>query len=53
MNPLEAITRHGASMLTVALEREVEDYLERERYGLRQDESEFRGYSNGYCRERR
>ena len=39
-------------MLTVALEREVEEYLERQRYGRHVDESEFRGYRNGYGRER-
>ncbi len=32
-DPLEAISRQGAQrMLTVALEREVEEYLERQRY---------------------
>jgi hypothetical protein len=47
--PLEAISRQGAQrMLTVALEREVEEYLERQRYVLRVDESEFGGYRNGY-----
>lgn len=52
-DPLEAISRQGAQrMLTVALEREVEEYLERQRYVRRLDESEFRGYRNGYGRER-
>ena len=52
-DPLEAISRQGAQrMLTVALEREVEEYLERQRYVRRNDESEFRGYRNGYGRER-
>ena len=34
------------------MEREVEEYLERQRYVRRLDESEFRGYRNGYGRER-
>ncbi|HEX7295998.1 MAG TPA: IS256 family transposase [Pyrinomonadaceae bacterium] len=52
-DPLEAISRQGAQrMLTVALEREVEEYLERQRYVRQVDESEFRGYRNGYGRER-
>ena len=52
-DPLEAISRQGAQrMLTAALEREVEEYLERQRYVRRNDESEFRGYRNGYGRER-
>lgn len=52
-DPLEAISRQGAQrMLTAALEREVEEYLERQRYVRRLDESEFRGYRNGYGRER-
>ncbi|HKF94267.1 MAG TPA: IS256 family transposase, partial [Gammaproteobacteria bacterium] len=52
-DPLEAISRQGAQrMLTVALEREVEEYLERQHYVRRLDDSEFRGYRNGYGRER-
>ena len=52
-DPLEAISRQGAQrMLTVALEREVEEYLERQRYVRRLEETEFRGYRNGYGRER-
>lgn len=39
-------------MLSVALEREVEEYLERQRYVRRNDKEEFRGYRNGYGRER-
>src|SRR5215467_11380479 len=39
-------------MLTVALEREVEEYLERQRYVRRGEQTEFRGYRNGYGRER-
>ena len=39
-------------MLSVALEREVEEYLERQRYGRGGDAAEFRGYRNGYGRER-
>ena len=34
-------------MLTAALEREVEEYLERQRYVRGLDESAFRGYRNG------
>ena len=46
-DPLEAISRQGAQrMLTVALEREVEEYLERQRYVRHVDESEFGGYRN-------
>ena len=52
-DPLEAISRQGAQrMLTAALEKEVEEYLERQRYARRLEESEFRGYRNGYGRER-
>jgi len=51
-DPLEAISRQGAQrMLSAALEREVEEYLERQRY-VRRLETEFRGYRNGYGRER-
>jgi hypothetical protein len=39
-------------MLSAALEREVEEYLERQRYVRRLEETEFRGYRNGYGRER-
>jgi transposase-like protein len=52
-DPLEAISRQGAQrMLTAALEREVEEYLERQRYVRHVDATEFRGYRNGYGRER-
>lgn len=52
-DPLEAISRQGAQrMLSAALEQEVEEYLERQRYVRRHEESEFRGYRNGYGRER-
>jgi putative transposase len=52
-DPLEAISRQGAQrMLTVALEREVEEYLERQRYVRGGEQTEFRGYRNGYGRER-
>lgn len=39
-------------MLSAALEREVEEYLERQRYVRASGETEFRGYRNGYGRER-
>lgn len=52
-DPLEAISRQGAQrMLSAALEREVEEYLERQRYVRGGTEAEFRGYRNGYGRER-
>lgn len=52
-DPLEAISRQGAQrMLGVALEREVEEYLERQRYVRGGTAAEFRGYRNGYGRER-
>jgi putative transposase len=52
-DPLEALSRQGAQrMLGAALEREVEEYLERQRYVRAPEETEFRGYRNGYGRER-
>ena len=52
-DPLEAISRQGAQrMLSAALEREVEEYLERQRYVRGGTAAEFRGYRNGYGRER-
>jgi len=39
-------------MLSVALEREVEEYLSRQRYVRSSAEDHFRGYRNGYGRER-
>ena len=52
-DPLEAISRQGAQrMLSAALEREVEEYLERQRYVRHAEAAEFRGYRNGYGRER-
>jgi len=52
-DPLEALSRQGAQrMLSAALEREVEEYLERQRYVRAPEETEFRGYRNGYGRER-
>lgn len=39
-------------MLSAALEREVEEYLERQRYVRGGTAAEFRGYRNGYGRER-
>jgi putative transposase len=53
-DPLEVISREGAQrMLRVALEKEVEEYLERQRYERSTGAREFRGYRNGYGRERK
>ena len=52
-DPLEAIVRRGAKlMLQAALEHEVSEYLERNRHQRRQIEAEFRGYRNGYAKQR-
>lgn len=49
---LEAIVRRGASMLLkAALEQEVTEYLERSRH-QRVDQDQFRGYRNGYSKQR-
>lgn len=53
-DPLEALSRQGAQrMLSLALEREIEEHLERQRYVRTPEEAEFRGYRNGYGRERK
>jgi len=52
-DPLEAIVRRGARMmLEQALEQEVAEYLERSRNQRAGSEEEFRGYRNGYSKER-
>lgn len=49
-DPLEALARQGAQqMLQAALENEVTEYLQRQRYGRSAD---FKGYRNGYLPER-
>lgn len=51
-DPLEALVRRAAQvMLQEALEREVEEFLERRRYE-RSDDEQFRGYRNGMAKER-
>ena len=51
-DPLEALVRRAAQqMLQEALEREVEEFLERRRY-QRSAEEQFRGYRNGMAKER-
>jgi transposase-like protein len=51
---LEALVRRGAKvMLQAALETEVTQYLERSRHHRRPREAEFRGYRNGYAKERK
>lgn len=53
-DPIESLVRRGARlMLEQALEEEVVEYLERARHQRAVDESEFRGYRNGYARERK
>lgn len=52
-DPLEAIARRAAQqMIQAALEREVEDYLGRRAYERAGKTTEFRGYRNGYVKER-
>ncbi len=52
-DPLEAIARRAAqTMIQAALEREVEEYLGRHRYVRSGETEEFRGYRNGYSKER-
>lgn len=52
-DPLEAIVRRGARvMLQAALEHEVVEYLERNKHEKREADSEFRGYRNGYAKQR-
>ncbi len=53
VDPLEAIARRAAQqMIQAALEREVEEYLGRQRYAHTAAATEFRGYRNGTGRER-
>lgn len=53
-DPLEAIVRRGArEMLQAALEREVEEFLGRRVYERTRAREEFRGYRNGYNKERK
>ncbi len=53
-DPLEAIVRRGArEMLQAALEREVEEFLGRRVYERTGQRAEFRGYRNGYNKERK
>jgi transposase-like protein len=53
-DPLEAIVRRGAKLLLeAALETEVTEYLERTRHQRATEEKEFRGYRNGYAKERK
>jgi len=53
-DPLEALVRKAAQqMLHVALAQEVEEFLERRRYQHLPSEEQFRGYRNGYARERK
>jgi transposase-like protein len=52
-DPLEAIVRRGAQMLLkAALEEEVTEFLERSRHQRCADGEEFRGYRNGYSKQR-
>lgn len=53
-DPIESLVRRGARlMLSEALELEVAEYLERSRNQRSLSEEEFRGYRNGYSRERK
>lgn len=53
VDPLEAIARRAAqTMIQAALEREVEEYLGRQRYHHTGAAVEFRGYRNGTGRTR-
>jgi len=53
-DPIEALVRRGAKvMLQAALEREVNEYLERARHQRSEPESDFRGYRNGHSKERK
>lgn len=52
-DPLEAIVRRGAKvMLQAALEQEVVEYLERKKHQRKESGVEFRGYRNGYAKQR-
>lgn len=53
-DPLEAIVRRGARvMLEAALEHEVSEYLERHPHQRVGHATDFRGYRNGYAKERK
>ncbi len=53
-DPIEALVRRGAKvMLQAALEQEVMQYLQRARHQRSENESEIRGYRNGYSKERK
>jgi transposase-like protein len=53
-DPIESLVRRGARlMLEEALELEVSEYLERSRHQRAVNEEEFRGYRNGYAKERK
>jgi transposase-like protein len=53
-DPIEALVRRGAKvMLEVALEQEVNEYLERARHQRSESGLEFRGYRNGHAPERK
>jgi len=53
-DPIEALVRRGAKvMLQVALEHEVQAYLERARHQRSENEAQFRGYRNGSSKERK
>ncbi len=53
-DPLEAIVRRGARvMLEAALEHEVSQYLERRPHQRAGTATDFRGYRNGYAKERK
>jgi transposase-like protein len=50
---LETIVRRGAKLLLqAALEAEVTEYLERQKYARSANGAEFRGYRNGVGKER-
>jgi transposase-like protein len=52
-DPLEIIVRRGAKVLwQAALEAEVTEYLERQKYARQAAGAEFRGYRNGVGKER-
>jgi transposase-like protein len=53
-DPIEALVRRGAKvMLQSALEREVQEYLERARHQRSESDAQFRGYRNGSSKERK
>jgi transposase-like protein len=53
-DPIESLVRRGARlMLEEALELEVAEYLERARFKRIKSGEEFRGYRNGYSKQRK